>query len=94
MSDLKTFFNNPVLSTVDPSGNDIPARGGDPLIDYGGSSGLDPMWKSAPVSSPDGKESANSQSGLPSLPSRMAPAATPPGPPSLTDHTPGTIDQK
>ena len=89
--DLKTFFNNPVLSSMDPSGSDIPVSGGDPNIDLGGSSALQPAWDSAPVATPDGRETANSQSGLPLQPSRMAPGDTPPAPPTLQDRSPGII---
>ncbi len=91
MGDLKTFFSTPVISTVDPAGSDIPVSGGDPNVDLGGSSALRPLWDNPIVPTPDGKESSNSLSGLPSLPSRMAPSDTPPGPPDLTDRTPGII---
>ena len=44
---------------------------------------------------PDGaKESANSESGLPALPSRWEPTGKPPEPPSLEDRNPGTIDER
>jgi hypothetical protein len=40
------------------------------------------------------KETPNSVSGLPLLPSRLVSTGTPPDPPSLEDRTPGTIDEK
>lgn len=93
--DLKTHWTDPVLSSVDPAGNDIPNRGGDPHADVGGASELTPLWTEAPVATPGGTESANSQSGLPGLPSRMAPSPeAPPAPPSLQERSPSTIDQK
>lgn len=92
MSDLKTFFDNPVLSSVDPAG-DPASRGSDPNVDLGGSASLMPnYWDNKPVPVPGGEESSNSMSGLPARPSRMSPSpAEPPGPPDLTDHTPGMI---
>lgn len=91
MGDLKTFFTSPAISSVEPSGNDIPASGSDPNVDLGGSSALKSFWDNAPVSTPDGQETANSLSGLPLRPARMSPGDTPPEPPSLQDHTPGII---
>lgn len=96
MGDLKTPFHDAVLTTVDPGGNDIPSRGGDPLVDDPGGAGLTSvMWPDAPVKLTDKGESANSQSGLPGMPSRMAPSpASPPMPPSLDERSPTTINEK
>ncbi len=93
--DLKTFFNDAVLTSVDPAGDDIPNRGGDPLVDDVGSSGLRPAWPDAPVTLSGVKETANSESGLPLQPSRMAPSpAAPPMPPTLNERSPTTINEK
>jgi hypothetical protein len=93
--DLKTHFHDAVLTSVDPGGDGIPSRGGDPHANVGGDSALKTLWNDPVVSTPGGTESANSQSGLPALPSRMAPSPeAPPMPPSLKDRSPGTIDQK
>jgi hypothetical protein len=93
--DLKTFFSNPVIETVDPGGETVVSRGGDPLIDTGGESGLKALWDSPTVSTPEGKESPNSESGLPTTPSRVVPAPEkPPMPPTLQDRSPGTIDER
>lgn len=93
MSDLKTPYFNPVISSHEAAGDDIPASGGDPNVDLGGASGLKPLWEAPVAPTPNGRETANSVSGLPLLPSRMAPSATPPPPPDLTDRTPGLIDK-
>lgn len=56
--------------------------------DLGSSRGGDPNV-------PEGqKESSNSVSGLPALPSRFVSTEAPPEPPSLEDRNPGTIDKK
>jgi len=95
MGDLKTPFDNAVISTMDPAGDDIPSRGSDPNVDLGGSSGLKPIWDAAPVSAPDGQETANSVSGLPLRPSRLKPSPEkPPMPPTLNERSPTTIDEK
>ena len=96
MGDLKTPFHDAVLTSVDPAGDDIPNRGGDPHASDGGGAGLTGvMWPDAPVKTSGVAESANSQSGLPGLPSRMAPSpASPPMPPSLEDRSPTTINEK
>lgn len=95
MGDMKTLFSDAALTSVDPAGNNIADRGGDPNANLSGSSGLKGTpWSEPPVSAPDGRETANSQSGLPGLPSRMTTGATPPQPPDLTDRSPGTIDTK
>ena len=94
-SDLKTPWTDYPVASPDPAGDDIPDRGGDPHANIGGTSGLTPLWSNAPVPTPGGPESANSQSGLPGMPSRMSPSpAQPPMPPSLEDRSPGTIDER
>lgn len=94
MSDLKTFFDKPAITTADPSGDLIADRGGDPLIDQGGSSGLQPIWDNPVASLTDVGETPNSQSGLPTTPSRQVPSPEqPPMPPSLEDRSPGTINE-
>ncbi len=94
MSDLKTPFSEPAMSSPDPSG-DLPThRGNDPLIDMGGSSGLQEVWTDQPVPGMPSSETANSVSGLPLHQDRYQPSETPPEPPSLEDRNPGTIDQR
>jgi len=95
MGDLKSPFDNAVLTSVDPAGDDIPSRGSDPQVDLGGNSGLKPIWDNAFVSTPDGQETANSVSGLPLRPSRLKPSPeAPPPPPGLKDRSIATIDEK
>jgi hypothetical protein len=97
MGDVKSNWDNPPVPTPGLDGSGVTASGGDPNIDTGGDGALKPFWpsdKQIMGSAPDGKESANSVSGLPGLPSRFEPSGTPPAPPDLTDRNPGTIDQK
>lgn len=96
MGDLISPFNNPAMPAPGLEGDSILSRGSEPSVDMsagGGSSGLDPVWNGAPVSTPGGEETANSVSGLPQRPSRWEPSDNPPSPPDLTDRNPGTIDQ-
>lgn len=93
MGDLKTFFSEPAMDAPGLEGDTITARGGDPLIDLAGSSGVQPVWSDPFVSNPDGRETSN-LSGLPGLPNRSLPATEGQMPPDLTDRNPGTIDQK
>jgi len=93
--DLQTPFDNAVLKSVDPAGDDIPLRGNDPNADVGGTSGLKPIWDNPVVSHTGDQETANSLSGLPLRPARMAPSPEkPPMPPTLQDRSPSTIDEK
>jgi len=94
MSDLKTPYTDPAMPPPDPGGDLIRERGGDPLIDTGGTSGLQPVWGEAPVTAPGGGETDNPVSGLPRTPSRWEPSDTPEPPPDLTDRSPGTIDRR
>ena len=97
MGDLKSFWDNPGMPTsTDLGGDTIVSSGSDPNADGGdGPNGLSQvLWNSPPVPTPDGAESANSVSGLPSLPNRFEPSGTPPEPPSLEDRNPGTIDER
>lgn len=95
MADLKSIWKDSPVSTPDLAGDLATARGGDPDVPLAGSSGLDKMWDDAPVSDPQGRETANSMSGLPLLPAEFTPSPEkPPEPPSLQDRSPGTIDQQ
>lgn len=94
MADLKTPFNEPAMPAPDLGGDLITARGGDPLIDTGGSSGLQPVWGSPIVPTPGGSEDSNPISGLPTTPARWEPSAASEQPPDLTDRNPGTIDRR
>ena len=95
MGDLKTPFSEPAMPPPDLSGSGVTQRGGDPLIDTGGSSGLQPFWgEDKFVPEPPDKETANSVSGLPSTPNRWEPSAASEQPPSLEDRSPGTIDRR
>lgn len=94
MGDLKTNWDNAPVSVSDLGGDLPTARGGDPNIDTGGTSGLSPLWTNQPVPAMSETETANSQSGLPGLPARFQPSGTPPAPPNLTDRQPGTVDEK
>ena len=92
--DLQTPYTDPAMSPPDPSGSSVNARGGDPNVDLGGNSGLQPLWNDMPVSNPQGRETANSVSGMPLHADRWEPSGTPPQPPSLEDRSPGTIDER
>jgi hypothetical protein len=89
----KIWKDSPV-PTPDASGQLPTSRGGDPNIDLGGASALQPIWSDPPVPTPDGGETANSVSGLPMAPARYQPTQDPPEPPSLQDRSPGTVDTK
>ena len=98
---LKPIWQNIPVPTDDLSGDLATSRGTDPLVDTGGSSGLtavpwDSGGKQTPITANNGpEESSNSESSLPMRPNRFSPSpAEPPGPPTLQDRNPGTIDQK
>jgi hypothetical protein len=95
MPDLKTFWDNPGMpKTYDLDADGVTASGTDPQIDLAGENALQPIWTNTPVPATGGEESANSVSGLPSLPTRFEPTETPPPPPTLQDRRPGTIDER
>lgn len=76
------------------SGAGVVSRGTDPQVAFPGDAGLKALWNNQPVGTPGGEETANSISGLPSLPNRFEPGGEPRQPPDLTDRNPGTIDQR
>lgn len=94
--DLKTFWQDPVFTGTDLAGDSIVSSGSDPNADGGDDAGnaLRPFWSDAPVPAMTKAESANSVSGLPSLPNRYEPPSQPPPIPSLEDRNPGTIDEQ
>jgi hypothetical protein len=94
MGDLKSFWPNPGGETPGLDGDAATSRGSDPSVTVDSPNALDPIWPAPPVAPIDGSESPNSVSGLPSLPNRYEPNVTPPGPPSLQDRRPGTIDER
>lgn len=95
MSDLKSFWPNPVGPDEGLSGDSITSSGSDPSVTVDAPNGLTQvLWPNPPVKSFSGEESPNSVSGLPSLPNRFEPSEQPPGPPSLKDRSPGTIDKQ
>lgn len=88
-------FGKVPMSSADPGGDSITQRGSEPMVDTGGSSGLQPIWTEKQiVPTPGGEESANSVSNLPLQPVRFEPSETPPAMPDLTTRNPGTIDKK
>lgn len=92
---LKPLWPDPGTPTPDPGGDGVTQRGSDPNADGNpGPAGLKDYWPQAVMSAPSGEESANSVSGLPSLPARTQPSEAPPDPPSLQDRSPGTIDKR
>jgi hypothetical protein len=98
MSDLKSPWTNPP-GPDNPSldGSSIDSRGSDPSVTVDAPNGLTQIyWENPPVSTlSSGEESANSVSGLPSLPNRFEPSPEkPPPPPSLNDRSPMTIDER
>jgi hypothetical protein len=97
MADLKTFWDNPGMPiSTDLGGDAIPSSGSDPNAEGGeGDNALDPLWSNPGMPTlSDKAESPNSVSGLPALPNRFEPSATPPEPPDLKERRPGTIDEK
>lgn len=96
MSDLKTFWDKPGMPTSPEvgGGDGVTGRGTDPQVTIDSPNALDPLWQAPPVAPIGGEETDNSVSGLPSLPNRFEPSATPPPPPSLQDRRPGTIDER
>lgn len=93
MGDLKTPFDKAAAPIPDLGGAGVVSRGTDPNISPGGAGALQDVWDKPPVPVPGGEESANSVSGLPSIPNRFEPSGTPPEPPTLQDRSPGTIDK-
>lgn len=101
---LQTPFNKPIYPTTsDLSGDLAHGRGSDPNGEDGNTpagGGIINFWDDAKQPLPEGSsgpstaESANSVSGLPSLPNRFVPADTPPEMPTMQDRNPGTIDKK
>lgn len=94
MGDLKTNWPNPGTPIPDLGGQGIIGRGSDPNADGGGGlAGIigSPFDKVMPT--PSGAESANSVSGLPSLPNRFEPAAANVEIPSMKDRSPLTVDK-
>jgi hypothetical protein len=97
MAELKTFWPDPGMPmSTDLGGDAIPSSGSDPNAEGGdGDRAYDPLWADPPVPTLTEKsESPNSVSGLPALPNRFEPSATPPEPPTLKDRRPGTIDEQ
>lgn len=96
MSDLKSFWPNPVGPDENLSGDSIASSGSDPQVTVDSPNGLaQVLWPNPPVPSFGGEESPNSVSGLPSLPNRFEPSPSkPPEPPSLQDRSPTTIDEQ
>ena len=96
MRDLKTVFDKPLYPNTTDLGGDVPiSRGSDPLVDLGGTSGLQPLWTAQQiVPTPGGEETTNPVSGLPVQPNRYIDSAAPPDPPSLEQRNPGTIDKR
>lgn len=94
MGDLKTPYTDAAMDAPDLSGQGVTQRGGDPLIDTAGASGLQPVWPDAPYTDMPGTETTNPVSGLPTTPSRWEPSAAAEAPPSLEDRNPGTIDRR
>ena len=97
MGDLKSPWDDQgkvPFPTPGLDGDTVTARGGDPLVDLGGTGALKTPYDKPVASAPEGKETANSVSGMPTTPSRWAPTETPPSPPDLTDRNPGTVDKR
>lgn len=98
MADLTSPFDNAVYpDTQNLGGDGITNRGSDPnAAGNPGSGSVQSHWPGGEqlMGSPSGEESANSVSGLPSLPNRFEPSETPAPPPSLEDRRPGTIDER
>lgn len=100
MGDLKTPWDSSdqAFTGTGMDGAGVTSRGSDPNADgdNGAGMGLDPVWPAdkRATTSDSQAESANSVSGLPSLPNRFEPSETPPELPDLTTRSPGTIDKQ
>ena len=96
MGDVKTNWNNVPVPTPGLGGDGVTARGTDPNVDVSGEGAIQSPWPTDKYATTNTQtnESANSVSGLPSLPARFEPSETPPTPPSLEDRNPGTIDKR
>ena len=98
MGDLKTPFDKPIYGdTTDLSGQGVISRGTDLNADGGdGPAGFEPVWPAdkRATTAAGIEESANSVSGLPSLPNRFEPAESSVEIPTLKDRNPGTIDKR
>lgn len=109
MGDLKSVFSNAVYPTTsDLAGDTVVSRGSDPNADGNpGPAALKDFWEKGDYPWPAGTpgqavsedtisqaESANSMSGLPSLPNRFEPSEGAVEPPDLTNRNPGTIDKQ
>lgn len=96
MGDVNTNWKNPAFGDVNDMSGQLPtSRGSDPLFDLSGTSGLTASpFSQGIVPVPGGEETGNSVSGLPLQPNRYQPSEAPPGPPSLDQRSPTTIDQK
>jgi hypothetical protein len=97
MGDLKSPWESKdqAFTGTDMAGAGVTERGGEDVGDNAGSgSGLQPMWKEPILGNFDKAETANSVSGLPSLPNRFEPTEAPPEMPSLKDRSPLNVDKK
>lgn len=95
MSDLKTFWDNPVTKDSGLDSDVAVSSGSDPSVTVDSPNGLTQvLWPNPSVPTPSGEETANTVSGLPALPNRYEPPASPPPPPTLQDRRPGTIDER
>jgi len=94
MGDLKTPFEKAAVPVPDLGGQGVTSRGSDPNVNASGSSALQTPFDKPIYANTGPEESANSVSGLPSLPNRFEPSETPPEPPSLEKRSPGTIDKR
>lgn len=100
MGDLKTPWDSSdqAFTGTSMDGAGVTSRGSDPNADgdNGAGMGVDPFWPTdkRATTADSQAESANSVSGLPSLPNRYEPSETPPAMPDLTTRSPGTIDKQ
>jgi hypothetical protein len=97
MPDLKTFWPNPPGPDLYPplTGDTVTGSGSDPMVTVDSPNGLTQvLWPDPTVSDPSGAETPNTVSGLPPMPNRFEPTATPPPLPTLQDRRPGTIDER
>lgn len=91
---LDPIWPDPPVPTPDLGGDLATKRGGDPNADgNSGANGLQTPYHDAFVPDHGNQETPNPVSGLPVHIDRYAPSGEPPPPPSLTDRTPGTIDE-
>lgn len=97
MADLKSPWANPPVPNPGLSGDGVTSSGSDPNAEGNpGPAGLQSLWPAEKqiTTKTEIAESANSVSGLPSLPNRFEPGVPSTiEPPNLQDRSPANVDK-